>query len=353
MSFVIRFAVLLATSFAVDSAVYAQGQSPWRAHDLTRPRPPVVTPSPIGAVRKPPSDATVLFDGSDLSQWESEDGGASEWELKSGAMMPTSESGPNRSKKAFGDVQLHLEWAAPNPPEGTSQGRGNSGVYLMGLYEVQVLDSFNNETYADGQCASMYGQNPPLVNANLPPGQWQSYDIVFRRPRFDSDGNLRSPAVMTVFQNGVLVQDHFELWGPTNWLRFDPYKAHANRLPITLQEHGNPVRFRNIWVRELVETPRYSSLAEADPKHKLPTQQLKRFVGKFRRSSGEPYETRIHNGGLQLGLEGRFFDLIPKTNNVFDFKNTFAKVIFEFDDDDSLNGIIVDVMGEKRPAKSE
>lgn len=335
------------------STAYGQGQSPWRAHDLERPRPPIVTPAPISSPRKPPSDAILLFDGSDLSQWEATDGGQTQWVLEDGVMMPTQNSGPIRSKTGFGDVQLHLEWAAPTPPKGNSQGRGNSGIYMMGLYEVQILDSYNNETYADGQCASMYGQNPPLVNANLPPGEWQSYDIVFRRPRFDASGNLSSPATMTVIQNGVLVQDHFELWGPTNWLRFDQYQPHADKLPISLQDHGNPVRFRNIWVRELADTPRYTSPAEATAKTQLSTTQLQNLVGVFRGTDGAEYKTRVHDDGLQIGFQGRYFDLVPFSDHVFDFKHTFAKVSFDVGNDGSPVGITVDVMGEKRPAKAE
>lgn len=152
---------------------------------------------------------------------------------------------------AFGDVQLHVEFATPNPPSGEGQERGNSGVYLMSTYELQVLDSYRNVTYPDGQAGAIYGQYPPLVNASRPPGQWQSYDILFRAPRFDAGGQLLAPARMTVFHNGVLVQNDVALTGPTGHRRRPPYAPHAERLPIVLQDHGNPMRFRNIWVREL------------------------------------------------------------------------------------------------------
>jgi hypothetical protein len=148
-------------------------------------------------------------------------------------------------------VQLHIEWASPTPAEGESQERGNSGVYLMGLYEVQVLDSYDNPTYADGAAASLFGQYPPLVNASRKPGEWQTYDIVFDAPKFKSDGSLERPAVVTVFHNGVLVQDHVVLTGPTAYLERPPYKAHADKLPLMLQDHGHRVRYRNVWVREL------------------------------------------------------------------------------------------------------
>jgi hypothetical protein len=160
-------------------------------------------------------------------------------------------TGDIATARGFGDVQLHIEWATPTPPHGESQERGNSGVFLMGRYEVQVLDSYNNKTYPDGQASALYGQYPPLVNASRPPGEWQSYDIVFRRPRFDAQGKLLKPARVTVFHNGVLVQDDVELTGPTAHQRRPPYEAHPERLPIKLQDHGNPIRFRNIWLREL------------------------------------------------------------------------------------------------------
>ena len=151
----------------------------------------------------------------------------------------------------FGDCQLHVEFAEPVPPVGEDQGRGNSGVFLMGLYEIQVLDSYQNKTYADGQASGVYGQFPPQVNASRPPGQWQTYDIVFHGPRFDKDGKVLRPARVTVLHNGVLVQDNVELSGPTEHHQRPPYKATPDKLPLALQDHGNPVRFRNIWIREL------------------------------------------------------------------------------------------------------
>jgi hypothetical protein len=160
-------------------------------------------------------------------------------------------AGTIATAEAFGDVQLHVEWAAPSPPSGDGQNRGNSGVFLMGRYEVQVLDSYRNTTYPDGQAAALYGQYPPLVNASRPPGEWQTYDIVFRRPRFDANGKLLSKARVTVFHNGVLVQDAVELTGPTAHHARPAYSAHPDRLPILLQDHGDPVRYRNIWLRNL------------------------------------------------------------------------------------------------------
>jgi len=157
------------------------------------------------------------------------------------------------TKRGFGNVQLHIEWAMPTPPRGDGQERGNSGVFLMSHYEIQVLDCYHNDTYADGQAAAVYGQTPPLANASRPPGQWQTYDIVFHRPHFAADGSVRDSARVTVFHNGVLVQDDVVLSGPTANKRRPPYAAHPDKLPLLLQNHGNPVRYRNVWIRELAE----------------------------------------------------------------------------------------------------
>jgi hypothetical protein len=225
----------------------------WPIHDEGRPQPPVVDPGPAPErPAPPPADAVVLFDGKDLSQWRSaKDGGAARWKVESGYAEVVAGTGDIRTDRAFGDCQLHVEWATPTPAAGEGQHRGNSGVFLMGLYEIQVLDSHGNKTYPDGQAAALYGAYPPLVNASRPAGQWQTYDIVFRRPRFDTAGALVSPARTTVFHNGVLVQDARELPGPTAHKVRPPYKAHAEKLPLGLQDHGDAVRYRNIWIREL------------------------------------------------------------------------------------------------------
>ena len=229
---------------------------PWAIHDTTRPQPVVVTPGPAPATPlAPPSDATVLFGGSDLAQWEMEDGSPAKWAVRDGYFEVVASTGTMRTKQGFGDVQLHLEWMAPSPPRGEGQDRGNSGVFLMGMYEVQVLDSYQSRTYPDGQAAALYGQYPPLVNASRPPGEWQTYDIVFRAPRFDASGTVTSPAHVTVLHNGVLVQDAVELTGPSGHHARPPYQAHAARLPLGLQDHGHPVRYRNVWVRELKPLP--------------------------------------------------------------------------------------------------
>jgi hypothetical protein len=221
----------------------------WRVHDADRPRPPVVTPPPAGAPVAAPSDATVLFDGTNLDAWKGRDG-AAKWLVADGAMAVNG-TGDIETKAAFGDCQLHVEWASPSPAKGTSQGRGNSGVFFFGRYEVQVLDSYENATYADGQAAALYGQKPPLVNACRKPGEWQTYDIVFRAPRFAADGSLASPARVTVIHNGVLVQADEALLGATSHRGVARYEAHGEAGSIRLQDHGDPVRFRNIWIRPL------------------------------------------------------------------------------------------------------
>jgi hypothetical protein len=223
----------------------------WAIHDEKRPLPPVVDPGPAGAPVPAPSDAVVLFDGQNLSQWANLKGEAAPWKLENGFMEVTKGTGDIQTKQGFGDCQLHVEWASPSVVAGESQGRGNSGVFLMSTYEVQVLDCYNNITYADGSTASIYGQYPPLVNVCRQPGEWQTYDIVFHAPRFDKDGTLLHPARLTVFHNGVLVQDNEELTGPTGHHVRPPYKAHADKLPLKLQDHGTPVHYRNIWIREL------------------------------------------------------------------------------------------------------
>jgi len=228
-----------------------QPNGKWRIHDSKRPVPSVVTPGPAIAAG-PPSDALVLLGPSgDVSKWQAEDGSPALWPVAQGVLQTG--KGFIQTKAEFTDVQLHVEFATPAKLEGQSQGRGNSGVFLAGVFEIQVLDSFQNPTYADGQAAAMYGQYPPLVNASRPPGEWQSYDIVFSAPRFSASGQLVSPATATVFHNGVLVHNARAFWGPTAHRRIDPYGPSNARGPIRLQDHQNPVRYRNIWVRELRE----------------------------------------------------------------------------------------------------
>jgi hypothetical protein len=222
-----------------------------------QPQPAIVTPGTESTQEKPgqaPSDAIVLFDGKDLSNWTSmvEDQ-PTKWIVTDGAMSPTPKSGMIRSKQEFGSCQLHVEWATPREVKGDGQGRGNSGVFLQGKYEIQVLDSYENKTYPDGQAGALYGRQKPLVNASRKPGEWQTYDIIYHRPIFEN-GEVVKRATFTVFHNGVLVQDNTELSGGTDWRgghSISPCTPHPDKGPILLQDHGNPVLFRNVWVREL------------------------------------------------------------------------------------------------------
>jgi hypothetical protein len=227
-------------------------------HDRNHPLPPAISPATCSTQDKagnPPSDAIVLFNGHDLSNWESVKGGPAEWTVGDGYFATKPGAGDIRTKQAFGDMQLHVEWATPNPPHGEDQDRGNSGVFLQGLYEVQVLDSFHSVTYADGQASAIYGQYPPQVNACRPPGEWQTYDIIFHGPRFSDEGTLLRRARVTVIQNGVLTQDDVAIMGPTGHYVRPQYRPTPDKLPLALQDHNHPVRYRNLWVREIPERP--------------------------------------------------------------------------------------------------
>lgn len=216
--------------------------------EVWEPEPPIVTPA-FGV--RPPSDAVILFDGSSLDGWErAEDDEPARWTLQDGAMTVARGSGDIRTKEVFGDIQLHIEWRTPAEVAGESQGRGNSGIFLQDRYEVQVLDSYGSRTYSNGQAASIYKQHIPMVNASRGPGEWQTYDIFYRAPVFAADGEVARPAIVTVVHNGVLVQHAAVIRGNTEYIGLPAYEPHGE-LPIRLQDHGNPVSYRNIWVRRL------------------------------------------------------------------------------------------------------
>ena len=248
-----KSALITITTLSTVSAL-AQTPDPAAIHkaakvtELWEPVPVLVTPADEQGA--PPSDAQVLFDGSNLNAWTHLDGGVATWSIANGAMTVKPGTGNIRTKAVFTDLQLHIEWRSPAEVESESQGRGNSGVFLMGEYEVQVLDSFDNATYPNGQAASIYKQHIPLVNASRGPGEWQSYDIIFRAPRFSDNGRLSQPATITVLHNGVLVQNHVTIQGPTSYVGAPNYEAHGPA-PLVLQDHSNLVSFRNIWVRRL------------------------------------------------------------------------------------------------------
>ncbi|HEY4953112.1 MAG TPA: DUF1080 domain-containing protein [Verrucomicrobiae bacterium] len=241
-----------------DTPMEAGGQ--WHVHDPARPQPVVVTPGAMFSQNAPaPSDAEILFAGNDLSKWQNDQGADAKWKMNDDYVETAPMGGGIRTRGKWADFQLHVEWASPNPPVGTSQGRGNSGILINNMYEVQVLDSYLAKTYADGQAGAIYGQSPPLVNASKPPGVWQTYEIIFESPRWNDRGELVKKAVITVLHNGVVIQNHYELTGMTDGINgAEPWKSlskypvpHPPEVFIELQDHKNPVRFRNIWIRPL------------------------------------------------------------------------------------------------------
>ncbi|MEX0684952.1 MAG: DUF1080 domain-containing protein [Balneolales bacterium] len=239
-----KIIIVLITAIFQIACVQAQESPDW-IPELTEVWEPVPVAVMPGVENKPPSDAIVLFDGSNLDAWEGAD-----WNLEDGIMTVNPGSGNIRTKEAFGDIQLHIEWHTPKEIVGEGQGRGNSGIFLQGRYEIQILDSYDNKTYPNGQAGSVYKQHIPLVNASIPPGEWQTYDIIFTAPIFKDDGRLAKPAYVTILHNGVLIQNHVEVKGPTKYIGLPEYEKHSEKLPIVLQDHTNHVSFRNIWVRE-------------------------------------------------------------------------------------------------------
>ena len=237
----ITAAILFTTAllFAAEQRMAPGGK--WKFNDPARPKPPVIdpgTPSTLDQPGKPPSDAIILFDGKDLSKWKGDKGDPT-WKIENGYMEITPKAGGIATKDRFGDCQIHIEWASPSEVKGSSQGRGNSGVFLSGHGEIQVLDSFNNDTYADGHAAALYGKYPPLVNASRKPGEWQSFDIIFEGPRPEEAGQPARPAKLTVLHNGVVVHHALDTGG------------RSKEISLSLQDHSNPVRYRNIWVRPI------------------------------------------------------------------------------------------------------
>jgi hypothetical protein len=328
-----------ALSFSFTSMVQGQLPTGWKAHDLKRPLPEVVSPGENNLPAKPPGDAVVLFDGSDLSQWVDSEGKPSRWKIVDGAMESVSGAGYIYTKEAFGDCQLHVEWATPTKVEGNSQGRGNSGVFLMGKYEIQVLDSYQNDTYADGSAGAIYGQYPPLVNASRPPGEWQSYDIIFRQSRFNEEGTLLSPATLTVLHNGVLIQDHESILGPTDWIAHRKYEPGPVEAPLSFQDHGNPVRFRNVWIRSLPQRPKPEQPYASETSNLiLSEEQQQKFEGDYK-------NFRVKRDGATLYLHhlGRQLELVPISETEFEFRGTAGSLKFEFAEDgraSTANGVV-------------
>jgi hypothetical protein len=239
------------TGFFIVVSLAAQnrvGGDP-KLSEVWTPEPKKITPGKTQA--DPPSDAIILFDGKDASQWGDSAGRPIKWKVEDGAITVVARQGDIKTKQKFGDCQLHIEWRTPAEVKGEGQGRGNSGIFLMDRYELQVLDSYVSKTYSNGQAGSIYKQLPPLVNSTRSPGEWQTYDVIFTAPRFYENGSVKSQARITVFHNGVLVQNNAAIWGGTEYIGIPTYNKHADKESIRLQDHGNPVSFRNIWIREL------------------------------------------------------------------------------------------------------
>ena len=344
-----RTLVFAAAALAAVSPCLAQLPTGWKQHDWERPLPPVVVPAPAGSPAAPPSDAIVLFDGSGLDAWTDGQGNPSGWKVVDGAMESVRDAGYAYTKQAFGDIQLHLEFASPARVEGRSQGRGNSGVFLMGQFEVQVLDSFENRTYADGHAGAVYGQYPPLVNASRRPGEWQSYDIVFRRPRFGAAGELTEPARITVFHNGVLVQDHVRPLGPTRWMQHKPYINIGAKAPLALQDHGNPVRYRNIWVRQLDPHPYPPPEVPYDLQAvQPPVEELQRYVGRY-----GGYRIELKDKTLHLKMLDFDFPLLAHGGGGFALPYTAATVKFLADEGGPVTALLFTMGGDTNKAQRD
>lgn len=327
--FLFAFAFVQLFSVQVSQAQLASG---WKAHDNNRPQPKTVDPGESTASTSVPSDAIVLFNGKDLSSWTGPNGKEPKWNVKDGVMECAKGSGFVYSKEKFADCQLHVEWASPTNVKGNGQGRGNSGVFLPGGYEVQVLDSFENKTYADGGAASIYGQSPPMVNASRGPGQWQTYDIILRMAKFDENGTLTSPAIITVLHNGVVVQHGTEPYGPTSWVLHDDYDANKTEGHIGLQDHGNPVRFRNIWIRKLDTTVTKGTYPES---RAFTDDEIKKFTGKYERGQ----EVKLIDGKVFLKTLGRNMEMAAYVDGTFGLVKSAGPISFTTDDEGNVTAL--------------
>lgn len=332
-----------------SGAGLAQGN--WQQHAMDRPRPEVVSPHEQDLPAPAPADAVVLFDGTDLSAWKSVSGGPAEWQIEGDALVVAPGTGAVETVEDFGDVQLHVEWSAPTEIVGESQGRGNSGVFLMKRYEVQVLDSFENESYADGQAAAIYGQYPPLANAMRAPGEWNAYDIFFRRPRFSAAGALEEPARLTVLHNGILVQNNEELWGGTDWIQAAPYTSHPDALPIMLQDHGNPVRFRNIWVRRIAPRPVPDAPAEVVAGADMSVEELQVYTGQYERAPGQYTTIRLDGDRLLANVIGHDLELVPVSAEEFRFARSDVSLLFDLDAGGTPEALVMRLGGVDYPAQ--
>lgn len=327
-----KLLLIIATSFAFAcNTSFAQLSTGWKAHDKNRAVPAVVDPGKAAFSNSIPSDAIVLFDGKDLSNWDGPNGKEPKWIVKDGVMESVAGAGYVYTKEKFGDCQLHIEWASPANVKGNGQGRGNSGVFLPGGYEVQVLDSFNNKTYADGGAASIYGQFPPMVNASRGPGQWQSYDIIFRMPTFE-DGKMIEKAMVTVLHNGVVVQHGTRPLGPTSWILHNKSDPAVESAPIGLQDHGNPVRYRNIWIRNLQRDTSAGTYAKARP---FTDQEIQNLTGSY--EGGR--EVKELDGKLWIRITGRFMEMAAYEDGTYGLRKSAGKISFTTEDSGKVTEI--------------
>ena len=324
--------IFVALSLTFATAANAQQPTGWKAHDNNRPAPKVVDPGEADSDNARPSDAIVLFDGNDLSQWEGPGGREPKWKVNDGVLECFKGAKYLYTKEKFGDVQLHIEWASPTEAKGDGQARGNSGVFLPGGVEIQVLDSFENETYSDGGAASIYGQHPPLVNACRGPGQWQTYDIIYKMPRFDDEGKLKKGAVVTVLQNGVVVQNASEALGPTEWVHHKEFDPSVTEGAIGLQDHGNPVRFRNIWVRKL-DTKKTSG--EYPEQRAFTAEELERFPGKYQKN----LDVKAEDGTLWLKVRNQYIEMAAYEDGTFGTVESAGTISFDSDDDGNVESM--------------
>ena len=341
-------AALLTTFIFGISTADAQLETGWKIHDLNRPQPKIATPAAEGFVSQPPSDADVLFDGTDLDQWRDSQGGKTKWKIKNDILASSKKAGNIYSKNEYGDCQLHLEWAIPKDTDGEGQGRGNSGVFLMGLFEIQILDSLENATYADGMAGSIYGQYPPLANAARGLGEWQSYDIIFHRPRYHSDGSLKSRARITALHNGVLTQDNAEILGPTSWIKHLKYPKDMQAGPLVLQEHGNVVHFRNIWIRDLSEGLPPPAQPYPNAQVELNDEDLDRLVGDYGK-----FKVKKANGKIFCVFYQAEMELLPLSKSEFVMKKCAGNLSFDFDDKGQVKEakLQLDAAGNRKGAK--
>lgn len=317
---------VIASTGALSPLVHGQLETGWKAHDQNRPAPKLVAPGEGSIIAKPPSDAVVLFDGKNFDSWT---GGVDKWKITDGVMEAVAKAGPMISKEEFGDCQLHIEWASPSKVEGKGQRRSNSGVFLMNAFELQVLDSYENPTYADGSAASVYGQYPPLVNASRGPGQWQSFDIIFRAPRFGEDGKLRERARMTALHNGVLVQDNSEILGPTAWIKHGRYAKGKTTGPIRLQYHGSPVRYRNIWIRRLAAQRAKPENPYPEAALELPPEKRKRLVGTYQTGNQKEFHVFEKGDDVHCHLYGARMKMLALSESEFAFEKCAGKISFQ------------------------